>query len=86
MDFSDCYLSEQHRQSDNTFLSILDKLRSNNIDQEAIEILKDRFHKDLDSVVEPTRLYTHNIDVDRINDQELAKIVAPEHTFHMSTK
>ncbi len=86
MEFSVCYLSEQHRQSDNTFLSILDKLRSNNIDQEAIEHLKDRFHKDLDSVVEPTRLYTHNIDVDRINDLELSKINAPEKTFYMSTK
>ncbi|OQY38175.1 MAG: hypothetical protein B6229_06560 [Spirochaetaceae bacterium 4572_7] len=86
MEFSVCYLSEQHRQSDNKFLSILDKLRSNSVDQEAIEHLKDRFHKDLDSVAEPTRLYTHNIDVDRINDLELSKINAPEKTFYMSTK
>ncbi len=86
LEFSVCYLSEQHRQSDDNFLSILDKLRNNNIDQEAIDQLKERFHQPLDSVVEPTRLYTHNIDVDRINDLELSKINAPGRTFHMSTK
>jgi hypothetical protein len=86
MEFSVCYLSEQHRQSDNNFLSILDKIRSNTVDQEAIEQLKERFNKELDCVAEPTRLYTHNIDVDRINNLELAKINAPEKTFYMSTK
>jgi ATP-dependent exoDNAse (exonuclease V) alpha subunit len=86
MEFSVCYLSEQHRQSDNKFLSILDKIRSNTVDQEAIEQLKERFNKKLDCVAEPTRLYTHNIDVDRINNLELAKINAPEKTFYMSTK
>lgn len=86
LELSVCYLTEQHRQSDDKFLSILDKLRSNTVDQEAIEHLKERFYKNLDSVVEPTRLYTHNIDVDRINDLELSKINAPQKIFYMSTK
>lgn len=36
---------------------------------------------DLD--VEPTRLYTHNIDVDAINDREFAKVEAPEFRYDM---
>lgn len=86
MEFSVCYLSEQHRQSDEIFLNILNKIRSNTIDEESIQYLRERFHKKIDSVVEPTKLYTHNVDVDRINDIELAKIKATEHSFSMNTK
>jgi len=86
MEFSVCYLSEQHRQSDEIFLNILNKIRANNIDEDSIQYLRERFHQELDSVVEPTKLYTHNVDVDRINDLELAKINEPEHTFYMTTK
>jgi len=86
MEFAVCYLSEQHRQSDGVFLDILDKLRSNTINEDSIQQLRDRFHQELDCVTEPTRLYTHNIDVDRINDLELSKIDQPEHVFYMNTK
>lgn len=86
MEFSVCYLSEQHRQSDEIFLNILNKIRENNIDEESIQHLRERFHQKLDSIVEPTKLYTHNVDVDRINDIELAKINEPESTFYMATK
>jgi hypothetical protein len=61
-------------------------LRSNSIDQHALDLLKDRFYKKFDHDIEPTKLYTHNVDVDRINDLELLKIKTPEHKFFMSTK
>jgi hypothetical protein len=86
MEFSVCYLTEQHRQQDNTLLSLLDKIRSNEIDEDVISILNSRLHQKLDLDITPTKLYTHNIDVDRINDLELAKINTPEHIFDMSTK
>lgn len=86
LELSVCYLSEQHRQDDGHFLGLLNKLRSNTIDDQSIALLKERFHKDLDSVIEPTKLYTHNVDVDYINDLELSKISAPEHSFFMTTK
>jgi GTPase SAR1 family protein len=36
--------------------------------------------------VEPTRLYTHNIDVDTINDRQLGSIPGTETTYEMITK
>jgi len=86
MEFSVCYLTEQHRQQDNAFLSLLDKIRSNEIDEEVISVLNSRLNQELGLDITPTKLYTHNIDVDRINNLELAKISQPEHVFDMSTK
>ncbi len=86
MDFSVCYLSEQYRQSDTKFLDILNQIRNNAVNEESLEILRKRFDAKLDGVVEPTKLYTHNIDVDRINYEALARIEEEEHTFYMLTK
>ncbi len=70
-DLTICHLSEQHRQKDNTYLSILNQIRENAVTKETIELLKSRFNKDPESGIEPTKLYTHNIDVDGINKQHL---------------
>ncbi|MFA6295410.1 MAG: AAA family ATPase [Candidatus Paceibacterota bacterium] len=37
-------------------------------------------------MVEPTRLYTHNIDVDSVNDRELAKVSEYEAVYEMISK
>ncbi|MBU0626523.1 AAA family ATPase [Patescibacteria group bacterium] len=86
MDFSVCYLSEQYRQSDTTFLDILNQIRSNTINEQGIAALRKRFNAKLEGKVPATKLYTHNIDVDRINEAELEKINEDEHTFYRLTK
>ncbi len=82
--FTVCYLEEQHRQKDNQYLKILNEIRQNVVSQKTIDLLKTRFNKDPDFGGEPTRLYTHNIDVDVINHKHLSLIDSPTKTFTMA--
>ncbi len=84
--FTVCYLSEQHRQKDNTYLSILNAIRENKVTSRVIELLKSRINQDPDFGGEATRLYTHNIDVDAVNHRHLGLIQEPEKTYPMSWK
>ena len=76
-----CYLQEKFRQDDNVLISILDDIRSGNVSNESYELLNARLHKDLGVGFTPTKLYTHNMDVDRINVQELNRLDNPSHSF-----
>jgi len=76
-----CYLEEKFRQDDNQLISVLDEIRSGYISNRSHEILQKRFHKELDISFVPTKLYTHNIDVERINQQELNKLITIEKRF-----
>ena len=81
-----CYLSEQHRQKDNTYLGILNQIRENKVTQKTIDLLKSRLNADplTGSVI--TRLYTHNIDVDEINKKHLGLIDGSERKYTMTSK
>lgn len=68
------YLHEQFRQDDSDYLRILNSIRDDNVDEYVLEILESRFGKSVDSKLEPTKLYSHNIDVDAENQKELGKI------------
>jgi ATP-dependent exoDNAse (exonuclease V) alpha subunit len=81
-----CYLSEQHRQKDNTYLSILNQIRENKISPKTIELLKSRLNKDPEGGGEATRLYTHNIDVDVVNKRHLDLISGNTKQYHMTSK
>jgi hypothetical protein len=81
-----CYISEQHRQKDNVYLSILNKIRKNKVDVETLELLKSRLDKDPQSGKESTRLYTHNIDVDVVNKKYLDLLSTPKKDYHMTSK
>jgi len=79
-----CYLSEQHRQKDNKYLTILNQIRENAVTQKTIELLKTRFNKDPEGYSEYTKLYTHNIDVDEINHRHLSLVSGEPKTYEMS--
>ena len=81
LELKTCYLQEKFRQDDNVLISILDEIRSGNVSSNSLDILNSRHHKDLDIDFIPTKLYTHNVDVDRINSNELSKINSPSHLF-----
>jgi len=84
--FTVCYLSEQHRQKDNTYLSILNQIRENKVNQKTVELLKTRLNKDPEHGGESTRLYTHNIDVDVVNKQHLSLINSAVKNYRMILK
>ncbi|MEN9390270.1 MAG: hypothetical protein RLZZ283_370 [Candidatus Parcubacteria bacterium] len=79
-----CYLSEQHRQEDAEFLDFLTALRRDSIDDTHYELLRTRYTKTPADGV--TQLYSHNADVDSLNDTELKKLKADEKKFDMEER
>jgi ATP-dependent DNA helicase PIF1 len=85
MDLSICYLSEQHRQGVDPLTSVLNSIRSGAAGDGVVETLSERYQKEIKGVESPTKLYTHNIDVDSINSSELSKIPGTKREYVMST-
>jgi len=99
--FTVCYLSENYRQVDDISLSILNEIRSGEVSDEAREHLRSRYRErggdsraddtsknsdSSNSTASLTRLFTHNISVDTVNDAELSKIPGPECTYEMISR
>lgn len=81
-----CYLTEQHRQDDADYLSVLSAIRSNNIsDNHMNHIIKRQIESD-DMPDNITKLFSHNINVDQVNGNELARLDEEVKIFTMSTK
>jgi len=74
LDLQTCYLEKKFRQDDNELIFVLDEIRSGQVSQRSHDILNARLQKDLNIDFTPTKLYTHNMDVDRINNDELKSI------------
>ena len=76
--FHICYLSEQHRQVSEAanggldLDDILNQIRRQEVSFEAIAALEATYDQDVD--IKRTRLYTHNLNVNKINDKELAEL------------
>ncbi len=84
LDVKICYLDEQHRQKDKNLSLLLDHIRDNNIEVSK-EILASQDFFDHDQAGVVTKLYTHNVDVDKINDLELGKINEKEIAYEMTS-
>lgn len=84
--FSICYLKEQFRQSDASLNSILNEIRSGNIAEYSIEMLKEAKNNELEDEKEVTKLYTHNYDVDKINIEHLVSLDGEIESFKAKTK
>ena len=81
-----CYLNKKHRQqNDLEFVNILDSIRENEAGENILNKLKIRLKKQINCSIKPTKLYTHNLDVDAINGFELSKIQEKEKIFDMSS-
>ncbi|WP_296192412.1 MULTISPECIES: AAA family ATPase [unclassified Psychrobacter] len=76
--FHICYLSEQHRQVSEAanggldLDDILNQIRRQEVTFEAVAALEATFDQNVD--IKRTRLYTHNLNVNKINDKELAAL------------
>lgn len=76
-----CYLTEQYRQTNNALNDILNEIRSGNISQKTVDLLESRIEYFPDEIDSQTRLYTHNMDVDRINKGQLINIDSSSKIF-----
>jgi ATP-dependent exoDNAse (exonuclease V) alpha subunit len=80
-----CYLTEQYRQSDNDLNLILNEIRTGNISKKSYATLQKASANKLADDVEPTKLYTHNYDVDRVNAQHLSQLSGTPKKFKAKT-
>lgn len=85
VEFITCYLTEQYRQDDDLLLSVLSKIRNGAFDEISLSHLKQR---KIDQQKVPDnipKLYSHNIDVDFVNDQMIKKIPGVAELFQMQS-
>lgn len=78
-----CYLTEQHRQEDELLLSLLSSIRRNEIEEDHYTLLNEQTDIAYEGI-EPTRLYTHNADVDSVNAGKLAALPGRARTYSMA--
>jgi hypothetical protein len=78
-----CYLTEQHRQEDELLLSLLSSIRRNEIEEDHYTLLNEQTDIAYEGI-EPTRLYTHNADVDSVNATKLASLPGRARTYSMA--
>ncbi len=89
MNLKICYLEEQFRQKDDALLQILNGIRSRRVLPEILAHLRSRSMKEPEGNlknIRPTKLFTHNIDVDSINEAELEKLEGDYHSFDMNDR
>src|SRR3989344_1946479 len=81
-----CYLTEQFRQDDQDFLTLLKAIRANAFtsDHERYMLARKKVaHEVLESI---PRFFPHNAQVDRVNEEMLGKLPGNPSEFAMSTK
>lgn len=76
------YLTEQHRQADPIFTEILTAMRFGQITWNHHEVLKSRQN----AAPSKTSLFTHNVDVDKVNLEQLKSLPGKEYSFMMESQ
>lgn len=78
------HLEEIIRQGDTIFQEVLNSIRVGNITKNVKKILNSRIGAKLDNEygIKPTKLYSMNCDVDRVNDKELDKLAEDGRYFY----
>ncbi|MEX2515052.1 MAG: PIF1 family DEAD/DEAH box helicase [Candidatus Paceibacterota bacterium] len=83
-DIAMCYLTEQFRQEDEQFLQVLSDIREGRVADSTREVVASRLVTETD-IKNITRLYTHNADVDTVNEEHLDKLDGDLHVYDMRT-
>lgn len=78
-----CYLTKQYRQSDNELNSLLNEIRENKISRASLVLLDECKSQTISEL--PTKLFTHNVDVDRINQEHLEALEGKKRFFKATT-
>ena len=80
-----CYITEQFRQEDELLLSLLSSIRRGEIEEDHYNLLKEQVDIAY-ADIEPTRLYTHNADVDAVNAEKLSELKGKAKSYKMSAR
>lgn len=76
------------RQSDTTFIRILNAVRDDKLSDEDLTLLQKQYNPNFDISKHPDHilLTTHNAKADRVNNQEMARLKSKEHTYRAEIK
>lgn len=80
-----CYINEQHRQSEDALLTLLQAMRTGELQELHQEIITRRLHVQPESSQKLTRLYAHNVDIDAVNQRHLDAIDQDTYEYTMDT-
>ncbi len=80
--FLTCYIDEQHRQEDELFLGLLQSIRQNRVEEDHYTLLAEQTSIAYENI-EPTKLFTHNADVDAHNLEKLRGLKGVTCKFQM---
>ncbi len=78
-----CYLTEQYRQDDKNFLDVLSAIRRNDFSEEHLEYLTSRKIEKARIPADIPKLFSHNFNVDTVNDETLNKLGGVSQNFFM---
>lgn len=82
-----CYLTEQHRQSNNPLNQLLNEMRAGEVSPISYDVVNQKIQETMYSDVNRfPQLYTHNADVDKINEQKLKLLDSPPEKFIATAK
>ncbi|MDP3015217.1 MAG: PIF1 family DEAD/DEAH box helicase [bacterium] len=81
-----CYLTEQYRQDDKDYLAVLSAIRRNVFNDDHLRSIKAREIKSHTALERAPKLFSRNIDVDRVNNEMLAKLSGESRTFEMFSR
>lgn len=84
--FVTCYLTEQHRQDDPEFLSVLTAIRQNAVAAKHRSQIAKRERKAESVATITPKIYSHNADVDGMNEEMLAKLKSEVKRFIMLSR
>lgn len=79
-----CYLTEQFRQDDDSLSSILNAIRTGDVEDGHYEMLQEK--TEVAHTGDYIKLYTHNENVDLINEEEFNKMKGEVRTYEMISK
>ncbi|PIZ86428.1 AAA family ATPase [Candidatus Nomurabacteria bacterium CG_4_9_14_0_2_um_filter_32_10] len=80
-----CYISEQYRQDDASFLELLLAIRHDTVLDEHRDKIKSRYVIDNKFPENITKIFSYNLDVDKVNDGMLLKIEGENVKFNMES-
>ena len=82
--FEVCYLTVQYRQNDGRLNKILNEIRSGQVSEYAVRLLQEARLTVMKDDWNPTKLFSHNLDVDTINDKHLGEL--PDEMVYFKAK
>ncbi|MFH0873534.1 MAG: PIF1 family DEAD/DEAH box helicase [Candidatus Komeilibacteria bacterium] len=81
-----CYLHEQHRQDDPNFLQLLTAIRSNTFTDAHLKDIQSRKISSAKAPQDVTKLFSHNANVDAVNQAMLDQLPGKNYSYEMKTQ